>query len=201
MLCAGGFSQEGRAVIGSDEVVLQCCGEPLRISTACGKTYRIVARSGAGCDGVVDGPRRRPGGENVPAVGGLLNDLSVLENILLPALYHRRIPALDIAGRVYRVFASCEVDQAQADSLCARRVENLGALERRMVALVRSALMQPAVLLLERLFEGLTAQDMERAAGFGAHYRSVVPGGTVLYCDLAGIACPDVAPDVQVEAA
>jgi ABC-type branched-subunit amino acid transport system ATPase component len=125
----------------------------------------------------------------------------VLENILLPAIYHHRIPALDIADRVYRVFASCEVDQAQVDSLCARSVENLTALERRLVALVRSVLMQPALLLFERLFEGLTAQDMERAASFGAHYRSVVRDGTLIYCDLAGIACPNVAPDLQVEAA
>ena len=194
-------TNEGQVVIGSDEVVLQCGGAPVRIPTACGKTYRIVARSASDCDAVVEDALRSPGVEIVPAFGGLLNGLSVLENILLPAIYHRRIPALDIAGRVYRVFASCKVDQAQADSLCARSVENLGAFEQRLVALVRSVLMQPALLLFERLFEGLTAQDMERAAGFGAHYRSVVPDGTVIYCDLAGIACPNVVPDVQVEAA
>ena len=187
--------------MGSDEVVLQCCGEPLRIPTACGKTYRIVARSTSDCDGVVDDALRSPGVEIVPAFGGLLNGLSVLENILLPAIYHQRIPALDIAGRVYRVFASCDMDQAQADSLCARSVENLSGFERRLVAVVRSVLMQPALLLFERLFEGLTAQDMERAGRFGAHYRSVVPDGTLVYCDLAGITCPDVASDVQVEAA
>ena len=188
-------------MIGSDEVVLQCCDAPLRIATACGKTYRIVARSASGCEAVVDDALRSTGVEVVPAFGGLLNGLSVLENVLLPAIYHRRIPALDIAGRVYRVFASCGVGQAQADSLCARSVENLSALESRLVALVRSVLMQPALLLFERLFEGLTAQDMERAASFGAHYRSVVPDGTLIYCDLAGITCPNVAPDVQVEAA
>ena len=187
-------------VIASDEVVLQCSGAPLRIPAACGKTYRIVARSASECDAVVDDALRSPSLEVVPAFGGLLNGLSVLENILLPAIYHRRIPALDIAGRVYRMFASCDVDQAQADSLCARRVENLGAFERRLVALVRSVLMQPALLLFERLFESLTAQDMERAARFGAHYRSVVRDGTLVYCDLAGITCPNVAPDVQVEA-
>ena len=195
-----GVTQEGRALIGSDEVVLQCCGEPVRIPTACGKTYRIVAHSASDCEAVVDDALRSPGVEIVPAFGGLLNGLSVLENILLPAIYHRRIPELDIAGRVYRVFASCGMDQSQADSLCARSVEHLTALEQRLVALVRSVLMQPALLLFERLFEGLTAQDMERAARFGAHYRSVVPDGTLIYCDLAGIACPDVAPDVQVEA-
>ena len=188
-------------MIGSDEVVLQCCGVPLRILTSGGKTYRIVARSASDCDAVIDDALRSPCVEIVPAFGGLLNGLSVLENILLPAIYHGRIPAVDIASGVYRVFASCEVDQVQADSLCARSVANLSALERRLVALVRSVLMQPTLLLFERLFEGLTAPDMERAARFGAHYRSVVRDGTVVYCDLAGIACPNVAPDVQVEAA
>lgn len=187
-------------VSGSSTLVLQCGGTLLHVAPACGKTYRIVAGKASVCSSLVNEALRCPAAEVVPAFGGLLDRYSVLENILLPALYHRRIPAQDVAQRAYRAFASCGLERAQADSLCARSVQDLGKFDRRLVALVRSLLMQPALLLLERLFEGLTAQAKERAARFGGYYRSVVPGGALIYCDLAGISCPDVAADEQVEA-
>lgn len=185
---------------GSETVVLQCGGTQLHVAPASGKTYRIVARKASVCGTLVAEALRNPGAEVVPAFGGLLNGPSVLENILLPALYHRRIPAQDVAERAYRAFASCGIERVQADALCARSVQDLGKFDRRLVALVRSLLMRPALLLLERLFEGLTAQDKERAARFGGYYRGVVPDGALIYCDLAGISCPDVAADEQVEA-
>lgn len=181
-------------------LVLQCGGTPLHVAPACGKTYRIVAGKVSVCGTLVNEALRSPAVEVVPAFGGLLERNSVLENILLPALYHRRIPAQDVAERAYRAFACCGIERLQADALCARSVQDLGKYDRRLVALVRSLLMRPALLLLERLFEGLTAQDKQRAARFGGYYRGVVPDGTLIYCDLAGISCPDVAADEQVEA-
>ena len=80
-------------MIGSDEVVLQCCGERLRIPAASGKTYRVVARSASDCEAVVGDALRSASVEIVPAFGGLRNGLSVLENILLPAIYHPMVPA------------------------------------------------------------------------------------------------------------
>jgi ABC-type branched-subunit amino acid transport system ATPase component len=106
-----------------------------------------------------------------------------------------------VAEFVYREFEICGVTRTQAEALCARGVPDLGAFDRRLVALVRSLLMRPAILLLERVFEGIPARDIERAARFGAQYRQAVPGGTVVFFDLAGMSCPDVAPDVQAEAA
>lgn len=184
-------------VTGSGVLVLQCGATQLRVPPACGKTFRIVAGDAAACGAVVAQVQRNPAAEIVPAFGGLLNGLSVLENALLPVLYHGRVPTKGMAERAYGAFAACGLDRAQADSLCARDVQEIGAFDRRLVALVRSLLMRPALLLLERLFEGLTAQDKERAARFGGYYRGVVPGGTLIYCDLAGISCPDVGADEQ----
>ncbi len=187
-------------VTGASTLVLQCGGTQLRVPPACGKTFRIVASDAAACGGLVAQALRNPAAEVVPAFGGLLSGLSVLENILLPALYHGRMPTQGVADRAYGAFAACGMERAQADGLCAREVQELGPFDRRLAALVRSLLMRPALLLLERLFEGLTAQDKERAARFGGYYRGVVPGGTLVYCDLAGISCPDVGADEQAQA-
>jgi ABC-type transporter Mla maintaining outer membrane lipid asymmetry ATPase subunit MlaF len=187
-------------VPGSDALLLNCGGTPLQIAAASGKTYRVVARNASVCGRLVNEALRAPVAELVPRSGGLLNGLTVLENILLPALYHGRIPEDGVAERVYREFEACGIANSQADALCERHVPDLGAFDRRLVALVRGLLMRPAVLLFERLFEGLTASDAERAARFGASYRRVVEHGTVVFIDIAGIACPDVAADVQAEA-
>jgi ABC-type transporter Mla maintaining outer membrane lipid asymmetry ATPase subunit MlaF len=183
-----------------EAIVLHCSGAPLRIAPASGRTYRVVARNAAACNRLVNDALRGPLAELVPRMGGLLAGLSVLENVVLPAVYHRRVADRDVAEHVYRGFEICGLERAQADALSSRPVPALGAFDRRLVALVRSLLMRPAVLLLERLFEGLTAGDADRAARFGEHYRRAVPGGTLVFFDLAGMACPDVGADVQAEA-
>jgi ABC-type transporter Mla maintaining outer membrane lipid asymmetry ATPase subunit MlaF len=187
-------------VTGAENILLQCGGGPLSIAPASGRTYRVVARDTATCNRLVRDALRSPRSELVPRMGGLLAGLSVLENILLPAIYHRRVAEHGVADLVNREFEGCGLSRPQAEALCSRPVTELGAFDRRLVALVRALLMRPAMLLLERSFDGLTAGDAARAARFGQHYRRAVPAGTVIFFDLAGMACPDVGADVQAEA-
>jgi ABC-type transporter Mla maintaining outer membrane lipid asymmetry ATPase subunit MlaF len=186
----------------ADPIVLDCGAgtAPLRIAPGSGATYRVSASGAAACNRLVREALRHPQAELVPRSGGLLVNLSVLENVLLPAVYHRRVAGRDLAALVYREFEACGLERAQADALCEREVPALNAFERRLVALVRSLLMRPALLLMERIFEGLTARDMERVARFGAYYRHAVAGGTLLLIDLAGMPCPDVDADFRAEA-
>jgi ABC-type transporter Mla maintaining outer membrane lipid asymmetry ATPase subunit MlaF len=187
-------------VTGAESILLQCGRGPLSIAPGAGKTYRVVARNAAACGRLVRDALRSPHSELVPRMGGLLSGLSVLENILLPAIYHRRVPERGVADLVYREFDDCGLARPAAEALCAREVTELGAFDRRLVALVRSLLLRPAVLLLERVFEGLAEGDAARAARFGTHYRRAVPAGSLVYFDLAGMACPDVGADVRAEA-
>jgi ABC-type sugar transport system ATPase subunit len=183
-------------------IELRCAGDaaPLHIAPGSGRSYRVTARNEAILSRLVREALNCPAAELVPRSGGLLSNLSVLENIVLPGVYHRRVATAGIAERVYEVFAACELDRSQAEALCERAVPDLDAFERRLVMVARSLLMRPAVLLMERIFEGLTARDMERVAGFGGFYRRAVAGGTVVYFDLAGMPCPEIAADVFVEA-
>jgi ABC-type transporter Mla maintaining outer membrane lipid asymmetry ATPase subunit MlaF len=185
-----------------EAIVLECGADrrPLRIAPASAQTYCITARDEAACARLVRDALRCPAAELLPRTGGLLSNLSVLENIVLPALYHRRIPVDRVAEQVYEAFEACDLDRGQADALCARTVTDLDVLAARLVALVRSLLMRPAVLLMERVFEGLTADDMARVARFSEYYRRVVAAGTLVYFNLARMPCPEIATDVRAEA-
>ena len=79
-------------------------------------------------------------------------------------------------------------------------VFGLTLFERRLAALVRALIMRPALLVLERAFEGLTSQDMQRVARFPEYYHRSVPGGCVIMFDLAGMVSPELATEAQVEA-
>lgn len=183
-------------------IELRCARDaaPLRITPGSGRSYHITARSEAALNRLVQEALHCPAAELVPHSGGLLANLSVLENIVLPIVYHQRVATPRLAELVYIEFEACELDRTQAEALCGRAVPDLDGFERRLVLLVRSLLIRPAVLLMERIFEGLTAQDMERVAGFGGYYRRAVAGGTLVYFDLAGMPCPEIPADVRAEA-
>jgi hypothetical protein len=182
------------------DLVLECGGGQPALRIAGERTYCITARDEAACTRLTQEALRCPAAELLPGTGGLLVGLSVLENMLLPALYHGRVAGAQLAERVYQVLESCGVAREEADALSRRRIVSLDGYERRLVALARSLLMRPPVLLAERIFEGLTLGDMERVARFGDYYRGAVPGGALVWFNLAGMPCPDLAAAVRAEA-
>jgi ABC-type transporter Mla maintaining outer membrane lipid asymmetry ATPase subunit MlaF len=172
----------------------------LCIAPGTGATYRVVARDPAVCSRLIEEVLRSPQAELLPRSGGLLSNLSVLENVVLPAVYHRRVARTKLAELVYRDFDACGMARAEAEELCGRAVSGLTLFERRLAALVRALVMRPALLVMERAFEGLAAQDMQRVARFPDYYHRTAPGGCVIMFDLAGMTCPELATTAEVEA-
>ena len=66
--------------------------------------------------------------------------------------------------------------------------------------MVRALIMRPALLVMERAFEGLASLDVEKVARFPDYYHRSVPGGCVIMFDLAGMMCPELATEAEVEA-
>src|SRR5262245_22370061 len=172
----------------ADIIELHCAadGSPLRIAAASGGTWHVVAGNAATFTRLAHEAMLCPAVERVPGFGGLLSATSVLENIVLPAVYHGRIGGEDLAASVYDAFEACAMDREQADALCERSVSDLDGYEQRLVCLLRALLMRPAALLCERIFEGLPPGDVERVAQFPAYYRRVVAKGTVVFLEIAG---------------
>lgn len=190
------------APAGAVAIELHCAadGPPLRIAAESGRTYHIVADREAVCARLAHEAMRSPGIERVSGSGGLLSGITVLENIVLPAVYHGRVASERLAASVYQVCEACGLDREQTDALCERSLSDLDGYERRLVCLLRALLMHPGALLCERIFEGLPRRDMERVTQFPDCYRRVVANGTLVFLDLAGMPRPEVAADVRVEA-
>ena len=184
-----------------DSIGVTCrSGPAVRIAASSNLTYRIATADTRACTRLVQHFLACPAVELVPRSGGLLSNVSVLENVVLSVVYHRKVRGSKLTELLYDGFQACGIDRPAADVLCERPTYDLDALERRLVAVVRSLLMRPAILVMERIFEDLSEPEMERAALFGSCYRRVVADGTLVYLDVAGMPGPVLAADIRVEA-
>ena len=184
-----------------DSIEVTCRrGPPVRVAASSGLTCRITTFDATACTQLVQHFLACPAVELVPRSGGLLSNVSVLENVVLSVVYHRKVRGRKLTELLYDGFQACGIDRPAADVLCERPTYDLDELERRLIALVRSLLMRPGMLVMERIFEDLSEHEMERVALFGSCYRHVVADGTLVYLDVAGMPGPALAADVRIEA-
>src|SRR5678809_798833 len=92
-----GLTSSGSAT-GPDTIVLRDGdgASLLCIAPGTGATYRVIARDPAVCSQLIEEVLRSPHAELVPRSGGLLTNLSVLENVVLPAVYYERVARLSL---------------------------------------------------------------------------------------------------------
>src|SRR3982751_3410554 len=90
---------ETDTVADPDTIVLRDgMGAPLlRVVPASGATYRVVVRDAASCERLIAELLNSPQAQLLPRSGGLVLNLSVLENVVLPAVYHGRIARTQLA--------------------------------------------------------------------------------------------------------
>jgi phospholipid/cholesterol/gamma-HCH transport system ATP-binding protein len=121
----------------------------------------------------------------VPEHGGLISNLKAWENALLPAAYHLgRTPAA-AEPAVRALLAELGYRGAEAGALMARLPGELGAYERRVVALVRALLTDPEILIYDYLFAGLERGRAARLLELTGAWHARRPGRVTLHV------CPD----------
>jgi ABC-type transporter Mla maintaining outer membrane lipid asymmetry ATPase subunit MlaF len=96
--------------------------------------------------------RRRLG--YLPAGDGLLQNLSLRDNLALPLRFGSGAASREIEGRVNVMLAAVRLTQAAA-----RRPAAVHEEERRRAAFARAMAFDPAVLVLEQAFDGLTTRS------------------------------------------
>ena len=150
-----------------------------------GLVYAVEAASAQGIDFLLEQLLHHPGTQVADNVGGTVSAINVLENIGLPAIYHRVASLAVLERDAFDILAACGFDQEQAEALCRKRPAALTPFDKRLVGFVRCLLMSPDLLVYNRFLEGLTRWEMERAATLNAVYRARAPAGTALYLSLS----------------
>jgi hypothetical protein len=123
--------------------------------------------------------------------GGLIGNLKVWENLVLPVQYqeatHRAAPhatpLATLEARAERLFRALGVARERFVELCALLPERLTEFERRLTAFVRGMLAEPEIMIYDGLFDGLPRPEAQKAARFDPLFRRHFPFRTALYVD------------------
>lgn len=146
-----------------------------------GRIYHAIARSDASREAVIERLVDTGLAAIVPADGGLIGNLKVWENLVLPAAYHGTPRYRELEERAARLFAESGVSGAQFEDLCMALPDHLSQFERRLCAFVRAMLTEPRIMVYDSLFDGLSREDMGKALAFDRTFHGRFPLGTSLY--------------------
>jgi ABC-type nitrate/sulfonate/bicarbonate transport system ATPase subunit len=94
--------------------------------------------------------------------GGLMGHLTVWQNLGLPLEYHAR-DVVHIAEDATLLFALCGEGKANLPRLMGSYPDTLSDYEKRLAGFVRALLLEPEVLVLDDIFDGLSDSEKEKA--------------------------------------
>ena len=111
---------------------------------------------------------------------GLVTNLNAWENISLTAAYYGAPPLERVARVTHEVLESFGIE---AHSFLASLPDDLGMLERKIVAFVRMLIAEPDLAIIDALEEGLSRAERARVSAFEAQFRVRLPSGTLVFVD------------------
>jgi ABC-type uncharacterized transport system YnjBCD ATPase subunit len=112
--------------------------------------------------------------------GGLLGHLNVWKNLILPLEYRVR-DMRHAAEDAALLFALCGEDEAGLPRLMVSYPDELSPYEKRLVGFVRALLLEPEVLVLDGIYDGLTTAEKEKALRWVQVFRLRFPFRVLLY--------------------
>jgi predicted ABC-type transport system involved in lysophospholipase L1 biosynthesis ATPase subunit len=119
----------------------------------------------------------------VAARGGLVGNLKVWENLVLPIAYRGEARLEELEARAEALFRELGVLRERFAELCALLPDRLSEFERRLAAFVRAMLAEPQIMIYDGLFDGLPRAEIEKAAGFDRLFKLRFPFRTAIYVD------------------
>jgi ABC-type lipoprotein export system ATPase subunit len=112
----------------------------------------------------------------VPHNGGLISNLRVAENIVLPVQYHGIEVAGNLEDNVAELLGQCGLESETAISeLLLKLPDQLTLYEKRLVGFVRAMLMSPELIIYDSMNEGLSRKELARVAKFDKVFRLHFP--------------------------
>ena len=179
------------------ELVLTGEGGPLlSLPLDQGGRHRVVAPDENQLELVLQALEAVPGVSVLPAEGGLLGAMSVSANLSLALRYG--VDADDAMLRdweyaLQQAFRLCGLSEDRIRSIGREYPVNLDRMDRWLVGYVRYLLRPPEVLVLDRIFAGLSRRQAEAMIAMESVYHEFHPFRPTLFVDLDTHGLPEIA--------
>lgn len=156
--------------------------QPLCFELGQGLRYRVVIRDEQDKGQLLQALLRPPHTALLTPDGGLLGNLKIDENLLLPMSY-RGPEHMPSEARVLALFERCGLDAMQTSQLLSRLPHQISPYQRRLVGFVRSVLMQPVMLVYTAIWHGVTESERLQLLGYDGILRRESPPCTSVFVD------------------
>ena len=113
--------------------------------------------------------------------GGLISNLRVGENMILPVAYHANSLPEKFETTIVSLLSDLGHDYSAAGALLAKLPADLTTFERRLVSFVRAAIMAPAVIVYDSLWADLSEDELGKVIAFDTIFRRYCPASVSVY--------------------
>jgi phospholipid/cholesterol/gamma-HCH transport system ATP-binding protein len=141
-----------------------------------GQSYSLIVRSESQRAALLKNLGEQAGVVIVPHNGGLISNLRVWENIILPVQYHDIHLPGRIEDNVRNLLGQCGLlDETIVSALMLKLPDQLSLYEKRLVGFVRAMLMGPELIIYDGLNEGLSRKELLMVNRFETVFRMHFP--------------------------
>lgn len=147
-----------------------------------GLRYRVIIHDEHDKENFLRAFMRPPETALLVSDGGLLSNIRVDENLLLPLSY-RGLDTASIEARVIELFGQCGLDSIQTRQLLKRLPHQLSSYQKRVVGFIRSILIQPRVMVYATIWYEVSPAEIQQILGFDEIFRRYVPACTTVFVD------------------
>jgi ABC-type uncharacterized transport system YnjBCD ATPase subunit len=165
-----------------------------------GGRHRLVVHEGNTVPLILEALETVPGVGVLPADGGLLSDVSVADNLSLALRYGVKADAATVRGweaTLQRAFRACGWSHARINTIGRELPMNLERTERWLIGFVRHLLRPSELLVLDRIFLGLSRRQSDAVLAMQAVHHEFHPTRPALFIDLDAYDLPTLA-DCQI---
>jgi len=147
-----------------------------------GLRYRVIIHDEQDKEDFLRAFMRPPETALLVSDGGLLSNIRVDENLLLPLSYLGLDTAL-LELRVIELFGQCGLDETQTRQILQRLPHQLSSYQKRAVGLIRSILIRPKVMVYASIWYEVSPAEIQQIIGFDDIFRRYVPACTSVFVD------------------
>lgn len=128
--------------------------------------------------------------------GGLISNLKVWENIVLPVSYHTGKRPEDMETKAIQRFNEAGIEIPYLKELMGRLPGPLPVHEKRLIGLIRAMLIEPELMIYDSLFEGLSPDMSDRLMKITTDFHAEKQGRTSVYITFDEQSIKDVKADI-----
>lgn len=130
--------------------------------------------------------------------GGVISNLKVWENIVLPVWYHKGMKPATVEKKVIEFYKNFNMDSNSLSHYMGMLPATLKTLDRRLICLIRSILMEPELIIYDDIFAGIKTEISGKLKEVTENFHKEKQNRTSIYLTITEESIKDIKADYSI---